>query len=541
VSTTDGSPVSSRSLYGRDPVDLPTGAEASALDRRAIESEGVPGAVLMENAGRSAALILHHLHPCGPIRVLVGPGNNGGDGLVLARTLHLGGRDVRVAVVGSRPDPDPLLHGHSIPTDVLDSDDPDQFRRSVTEFLSAGGIVVDALLGTGIRGAPRPPFDQVLEVLGAKKASGTPIVALDLPSGVDADTGGAEGDLPGADLTIAFGAPKLGCLLHPGRALSGRLVAVEIGFPPSSGEDSRASLVTPEWASRVRPVRALRSHKKSEGRLLLLGGKPGMAGALVMAGRAALRAGVGYLRIASHPANRDLLHATVPEAVLVGDLAGEALVEAAKDSDALAAGPGMGADGMTAALNRALESLPADGRVLLDADALTLLATGGLPAFDGTGGGISTRRLLTPHPGEAATLLERSAGDVVADPVAGALDGAHRWMTGFLLKGNPSVVASPDDARVRVSLTSSSEFSRAGMGDVLTGVAGALMARGLDGPTAGALALHWTGRAADHLDLGDALLPTDLEHGIPAAMAERGPGVTDLPFPFILLDVPAAR
>ncbi|TVP59041.1 MAG: NAD(P)H-hydrate dehydratase, partial [Gemmatimonadales bacterium] len=258
--------------------------------------------------------------------------------------------------------------------------------------------------------------------------------------------------------------------------------------------------------------------------------------------RAALRAGAGYVRVASHPDQIPLLHATVPEAVIIDALDTATLAEALSDSDALAAGPGLGGGALAGSLEAAFEALPSGARILLDADALTLLASGGLSRWkDRTMDGGSGARLLTPHPGEASTLLGVESSAIVADPLRHARECAHQWDASVLLKGTPSVVASGRPGRVRVSLSGSSEFARAGMGDVLTGVAGALMARGLDAPDAAALALHWTGRAADHLAMGPALLPGDVAEALPLAMSEAGPGTTELSLPFVLLDLPAAH
>lgn len=529
-----------RRLFGHAPLPLPTGAEAASFDRRATEDQGVPAAVLMENAGRSAALVVQHLAPRGPIRVFVGSGNNGGDGVVLARTLHALGRDVSIVAIGARDDPDPLLHGHSLPVRAgpgaleVDPEDP------------TPSVVVDALLGTGIQGAPRALHDQAIERIARLADQGALIASLDIPSGVDSATGRLPGAAVQADVTLAFGAPKLGTLLHPGRARSGRLIALEIGFPPWTPEDAAAELITPALASSLRPRRALQSHKKAEGRLLLIGGAPGMSGALVIAARAALRAGAGYLRLAVGAEDYPLFHAAVPEAVLVDADDPSAVADAAADSDAIAAGPGLGRGARADTLRTALQQHDPGTGLLLDADALRLAAAGQLPGIqpddsDPLDPDAARYRLLTPHPGEASALIDRSSGDIVADPCSAARALAARWGATVLLKGTPSVVAAPDRAPVRVSSSGSSEFARAGMGDLLTGVAGTLMARGLPASDAAALALHWTGRAADRLALGDALLPTDLPDALPFAMAEEGPGRTDLPHPFVLLDLPRAH
>lgn len=524
-------PSSEAPCFGREWVPAPTGVEAAAFDRRAIEASEVPASVLMENAGRAAAQVVARLVPEGRIAVVAGRGNNGGDAVVFARSLAAWGREVRLFASAERPRPEPLLHGHAPdPTPIPGS------RRELQERLAGAAVVVDGLLGTGIRGAPREPQAEVIEAISA---SGLPVVALDVPSGVDSATGAAPGAAVRADVTVAFGAPKLGTLLHPGRALAGRLVAVEIGFPPWREGDAGARVLTREWMNALRPRRALRTHKNAEGRLLLLAGREGMAGAAVLAARAALRAGVGFLRIASTPGNRAILQSAVPEAPFVDATDPDALERAASASDALAAGPGSGTDAGTAeALDRILRRTPPSA-ILLDADALTLLGRGTLPAFAGAAD--PERRLLTPHPGELARMTAGEVAGILDAPLAAARDAARRWEAVCLLKGTPSVVAEPGGAPVRVSVGGGSDLARAGMGDVLTGAAGALLARGLGGADAASLALHLTGRAAARLRRGDALLPTDVAETLGAALGEEGSGDTDLGLPFVLLDLEGSR
>jgi len=518
-------------LFGRAFVPVPTGAEAAAFDQHAIQEMQVPGPVLMENAGRSAALVLHRLFPRGRVVVLAGGGNNGGDGVVLARTLRAAGREVRLVGVG-RSGAEPLLHGHGPGPEAL-PDDADELDG----VLAWGEVLVDGLLGTGLKGAARAPFDRLIR---AVNRSPRPVLALDIPSGVEAGSGACRGEAISAQVTVAFGAPKVGSLLHPGRERSGRLVAVEIGFPPWAEDTAGARLITPGWVDELRPRRALRTHKNAEGRLLLLAGRPGMAGAAVLAARAALRAGVGFIRVASSGENRDILQMAVPEAVFVDMEDAEAVRGAAESSDALAAGPGMGTDASAARrLDRILEEVTPPA-LLLDADALTLLGEGRLSAFPGASA--PEQRLLTPHPGELARIVEGEAGRALSDPGGAARAAARRWEAACLLKGSPSVVAISGEGALRVSPTSTSDLARAGMGDVLTGVAGALLARGLRAPDAATVALHLTGRAAAMAERGgEALLPSDVVNTLPLALEEQGEGHTELDFPFVLLDLGPPR
>ncbi|MSR22286.1 MAG: NAD(P)H-hydrate dehydratase [Gemmatimonadetes bacterium] len=508
---------------------LPTAPESAALDRWATLERGVPSTLLMENAGRSATLVLERIFPEGPVLVAAGPGNNGGDGMVLARTLAAHGRDVRVIIVGSRPAPDPLLHGWPVPIQRLSDDD-----EPLDTALRSAGVLVDALLGTGARGEPRAEHARVIQ---AMNSSGRPVLALDVPSGVDASSGAVPGMAIRAQVTVALGSPKLGTLLFPARELAGRIVAVEIGFPPPATGWASARLLTPDWARARRPQqRRNPTHKKAEGWLLILAGSPGMAGAAVLAARGALRAGAGYVQVASPPENRSVIQAAVPEAIFLDVSDEDRLLDAARSCDALAAGPGMGTGPVEAKRLDRLLSLPDLGGVVLDADALTLLGEGRLP-------GLATapigRRLLTPHPGEMARLGEM-AERVRKSPLDACRSGAARWHSTVLLKGAPSVVAEDGEGPVWVSATGSSDLARAGMGDVLTGVAGAFMARGLGGLEAAGVALHYTGRAASATGLGETLLPSDVAEQLSGALNEEEAS-SDLGYPFVTLDLDPPR
>ncbi len=513
---------------GRAFVPVPTGSQSAAFDRRAIEVEGVPQPVLMENAGRTAAQVLTRLFPRGTVVVLAGSGNNGGDGVVLARALRSWGRPVELLSDPHRPSPDPLLHGWEIPGGPMPDDDARLAAR-----LRAADVVVDGLLGTGIRGAPRAAQARVIR---AVNATGSPVLALDIPSGVDADTGTVEGEVVRARATVAFGAPKLGTLLHPGREMAGRLLAVEIGFPPWQSEDVSGRLLTPGWAEGHRPRRPLVTHKNAAGRLLLVAGSARMGGAAVLAARGALRSGVGYLRVAVPESLRSVLQSAVPEAVQVERDDPDALGEALSASDAVAAGPGLGTDSGTARLLDGLLAEAGPRPVLLDADALNLLAAGQLSHWGASG---PQTALLTPHPGEAARLLERTSAEVAEHPVEAARELARRYGATVLLKGAPSMVATPrEEDPLLISATGSSDLARAGMGDVLTGSGGAFLARGVDPAVAGGLALHFTGLAALLAGEGEALLPGSVAEGLVRALGMEGAGTSPLGLPSLVLDLP---
>lgn len=512
--------------YGRPRVAAPTGEEAAAFDRRAIDELGVPQRVLMENAGRAAAQVLERLHPRGRVTALVGSGNNGGDALVMLRTLASWGRPVEAVTVGERTGEDPLLHGWDLP--LRPDDSPEE---------GGGGtdVLVDGILGTGIRGAPRERQARAIRWINA---ADRPVVSLDVPSGVDSETGAVPGEAVEADLTIAFGWPKLGTLLHPGRAHAGRLVAVEIGFPPPGEGDFRQALITPGWAAENRPRREPETHKYRVGTLVLVAGRKGMAGACVLAGRAALRAGAGLLRVVSPPDNREIVQESVPEAIWVDASDREALEEAMDGARAVAAGPGMGRDDEAERLLEAALDASGSLPLLLDADALTLLGEGRPRTLDR----VASDRpvLVTPHAGEMERISGLDKDEIRERRVDAARRTAERLGCAVLLKGLPSLVAAPD-GRVWLATVASSDLATGGMGDVLTGVAGSFLAQGLDPWVAGSLALHVSGRGAARAGKGAGLTPGDVVEGVRGALREEGWGSTDLGLPFVTFDQDAPR
>lgn len=509
-------------VFGREHVPLLTADEAADLDREAQDAAGVPEPVLMENAGRSAALVVHRLYPIGRVVAVVGSGNNGGDAMVLLRSLRAWGRDVAFLPAGSR-DPDPsLLHGFDIQRIP-----PDDASRTLAE----AGVLIDGLLGTGATGAPR---GAAAEMVRAMNQSGRPVVAMDVPTGVDPTTGHVPGDAVRADLTICFGWPKRGCLLQPGRDHAGRVVAVEISFPPLAPDDAGAGLITPAWAARRLPRRGPAAHKNSVGALLALAGREGMGGAAAIAARSAIRSGVGFVRLASEAANRTFLQKSVPEAVFIDRADEAALREAADASNAVLAGPGIGTgEAAAAALDVVLEA-SGDRPCILDADALTILGS-----REGALQELGSKRpvVLTPHPGEMSRLTGRSIAEVQDDPLGLARSWADEHGCTLLLKGAPSTVAAPGSP-VLVNSVGSSDMASAGMGDQLAGMIGAFLAAGSEGRVAAALGLFYGGRAGEIAERGRGLTPIDVAEHLHLAFAEPGPDRSPLELPFVIFDQP---
>jgi NAD(P)H-hydrate epimerase len=437
------------------------------LDRIAIEELGIPGLVLMENAGRGAAAVILDLSP-GRVAIVCGPGNNGGDGLVVARHLAIAGVPCDVLLVGERARVTPDLRtnleiwerGGGAVIDASAGLGPHR------ELLGRADVVVDALFGTGLNRPLATLYREAIEALAALPGRK---VALDLPSGLDADTGLLHGPELRVDVTVTFAGHKRGLCLHPGAALAGRVHVVPIGIPPAAvaraahdGELLDAALVAPLF-----PARAPTAHKGTAGHVLVVGGSLGRTGAALLAANASLRAGAGLATIASFA--QDALDAKVVE-VMTCALTAEALPALAEGKDALAVGPGLGHGEAAAEIVRRAIDLPV--RLVLDADALGVLAKDKA---------LCTRRALpaivTPHPGEMALLTGETIADVQADRVGIARAAAAELGVIVVLKGARTVIAEPG-GRLAIAPFDNPGLGTAGTGDVLTGVIAALLAGG---------------------------------------------------------------
>ncbi|WP_420127252.1 NAD(P)H-hydrate dehydratase [Longimicrobium sp.] len=499
-------------------VPVLTAAEMRAWDEQAINAYGVPERVLMESAGRAVAATVQRLYPSGRVVAVTGSGNNGGDAVIAARTLWMWGRDVDVVHVGKSPIDATLLHGWEL------------YTAQASTALSGAAVILDGLLGTGASGAPTGAY---ADAIAAMNASGCPIVALDGPSGVELTTGAMPGDAVRADVTVTFGAPKRGLLLFPGRGRAGRIVAVEIGFPRLAEDGASARLITPAWAHAVLPPVPPNAHKGTMGKVSIVAGRRGMAGAAVLAGLGALRAGAGMAALVSPAANREILQTSLPEALFIDRDVLEA--DFLAGSKAAVAGPGMGTDAEALEVLRVIAK-ESDIPLVLDADAVTLLA-----AHPDLRDAIGDRALvLTPHPGEMSRLLRIPIDQVTADPFAAATKAAEDFACTVLLKGTPSLVATRGRETL-VSVAGHSGLATGGNGDVLSGVIGAFLARGMEPWDATGAALWFAGRAAELAGRGRGLLPTDVADALPAALLEEPARESALGLPGIVLDLPPAR
>ncbi len=441
--------------------------------------------------------------------VLAGSGNNGGDALYAAAELARRGSRVEALLLGERHHARGLaalraaggrtrLVGGAARTGALPGQD-----RAVADLLADADLVLDGILGIGGRGGLR---DAAAALAAAVHAGGGLVVAVDLPSGVEADTGEVPGAAIAADLTVTFGAEKPGLLSGPGAALAGVVEVVDIGLDlPVSSEIE--ALQDPDVAARL-PQLEDESTKYRRGVLGLVAGSDTYPGAAVLATGGALRTGVGMVRYAGPPQAAGLVRSAWPEVIVTeaagGDVTGIGRVQA------WAVGPGLGIGEDARAAVAAV--LATDLPVILDADALTVLATD--PALVA---GRAAPTILTPHAGELSRLVGTPREELEARPLPAAREAAARLGVLVLLKGSRSVLARPD-GRVRVNVTGTPLLATAGSGDVLTGAMGALLAAGLDAFDAGSVAAYLHGRAARMAHAGSPVIAGDVLAALPQAI-----------------------
>lgn len=486
-----------------------------ALDEWAINRQGIPGLDLMERAGEGLAELVLSLAPRGRVAVVCGKGNNGGDGFVCARRLRELGREVEVLLLG---DPDDLRGDARASYERLSA------PRSVTfspGALSGAAAVVDAILGTGFSGEPREPAVSAIAAINLV-AGEAPVVACDVPSGVDASTGEVVGAAVCARATATFHAAKPGLWIAPGKTHAGRVEVIDIGIPPGGPLEASAGLISDRVVGEI-PRRGAESTKFAAGSVLVCGGSIGLTGAPSMASEAAMRAGAGYVT-AFVPRSLNLVFETrllevmtVPlpdEEGSLTEAGADAVLERAEGADALILGPGLGRTPAALALARRLASearLP----LLLDADGLNAHAD----ALDSLSGRAASA-VLTPHAGELARLLGCQSSHVAQHRLRCARQAAAAAGAIVVLKGDDTIVASPD-GRCGVSRGGAPALATAGTGDVLSGVVGAYLGRRMD-PFAAACAgvlIHATaGRLAAQRLGAEGVIARDVIEALPGAL-----------------------
>lgn len=461
---------------------LPDAAAQRALDGWAIEQRGVPGPELMERAGAGLARLVERVVPEGTVAIVCGRGNNGGDGFVAARLLREAGREVDVQLLGL---PHALSGDARAACGRLPGAPPRPFNPG-SLFEVAG--IVDAVLGTGSRGLPRDEALDAVETMAAAAAHGVPVVACDVPSGVDATTGEVAGPAVRAAATATLHAAKPGLWIAPGKQHAGEVVVVPIGIPADGRPPETAAQVglIGEAVLEQLPVRGAGSTKFDGGSVLVCGGSPGLTGAPSMAAQGAARAGAGYVTVLAPAAlhhvfelrDAEIMSVPLPDAEgAFSPAAAERALGRCERADALVLGPGIGRADAAAAFARELAAR-APVPLLLDAD--------GLNAHAGALEALAARRaptVLTPHGGELARLLETTSDAVGATRLACAREAARRAGAIVVLKGDDTLVAEPG-GRTALSRGDAPALATAGTGDVLAGAIGALLARGVEPFTA---------------------------------------------------------
>ncbi|AFV12054.1 carbohydrate kinase-like protein [Thermacetogenium phaeum DSM 12270] len=487
--------------------------EMRELDREATRRFGIPGLLLMENAGLSIVdVILKRFWDNKPqgkrILILAGPGNNGGDGFVVGRHLFNRGAEVKILITAP---PDSyggdaevnlkIVSEMGIPLRVLE---PERLRE-VEEMLAGADLVLDALFGTGFRGVPREPVASLIRLVNK---AGKAVVAVDLPSGLEADTGRVAGDCVRAQVTVTMGMPKIGLYLEPGAQYAGEVVVGDISFPPElkTEEGGNYYLVDEEMVAAALPERLPTQHKGDFGHVLVIGGTRGYTGAAALASNAALRSGAGLVTAVVPEDLYPVAAAKLTEVMTFpapgkdgGFDAGAcaALMGLFGRATVLAVGPGLGqGEGTVSFLRELLErtDLPA----VLDADALNILARDRRILTDPLFAERRKRWILTPHPGEMARLCGTGVGEIQSDRIGVAVRASREWGTTVVLKGARTVIAAPGSP-VFINPTGNPGLASGGTGDVLAGLVAGLLAQGIAPVEAAFSGAFIHGLAADRI------------------------------------------
>ena len=499
---------------------LPDAATMRATDAWAIEAHGIPSLELMERAGAGLAEVIAGVAPAGPVAVVCGKGNNGGDGLVAARLLRAAGREVRVLLLAAADDlqGDPAANLERLREQAAASRGAGApGGGAVVEPFAPGrldgaAVVVDAVLGTGFADVPREP---ALGAIEAVNGAAAPVVAADVPSGVDASTGEVGGAAVRADATATFARAKPGLWIEPGRSHAGAVTVIDIGIPDGGPGAVEVGLLREAVLDEI-PRRARNSTKFDSGHVLVCGGSPGLSGAPCLASAAAMRAGAGYVTACVPEVVMSVVEARLLEVMAVAlPAAGGAdvVLERARRGGALVVGPGLGRSDAAQELARELAAR-AEVALVLDADGLNAHA-GRLESLHGR----SAPTVLTPHAGELGRLLDVTGAEVGERRLHHAREAARRSGAIVVLKGDDTLVAEPG-GRVAVNPGATPALATAGTGDVLAGVVGALLAKGLEPFTAAcaAVVLHArAGRLAAERVGAEGVIASDVVAALPAA------------------------
>ena len=482
-----------------------TAQEMRQIDQQTIEQIGIPGAVLMEHAGSAVVRVLReHFPECQHIGIVVGKGNNGGDGLVVARHLAHVGQPIQIFLV-SPPESfagDALTNlriaqNLDLPiTPILSEDELGRLKSQLT----LSDLIVDSIFGTGLRGGVHGFIGTVIECING---SGKPVIAIDLPSGLSADTGIAEGACIQASYTVTMGLPKRGNLIHPGAGLTGQLEVADIGFPSSviADQNVRINWTRPSDAARILPPRPTHSHKGTYGRVFVAAASTGMTGAAALTSAGALRVGTGLVTLGAPKSLNSILEVKLTEVMTLplqetaeGSLALEAktdIIETIEQSKSiLAIGPGLSQHPETVALVHSLIR-ESETPIVIDADGINALSKSREILSS-----LSPQTVLTPHPGEMARLIGGTVETLERDRIGIAQQFAQTHNVTLVLKGAPTVIAG-ENGEVWINSTGNAGMATGGMGDVLTGLIAGLMAQKISPFDAAVLGVYLHGLAGD--------------------------------------------
>ena len=515
-----------------------TAAEMRQIDQDTIEGIGIPGIVLMETAGSAIVQAIEQHYPtCKRIGIFVGKGNNGGDGIVIARQLAHTGRDVHLFLVS----PSESFTGEAdinlqiaknlgLQIEEVLTDTTLETEKGILNHIVSCELLVDAIFGTGLRGEVRGPIATIINAINNLP---TPTLSIDLPSGLDADTGNPLGTCVRADRTVTIGLPKRGLLVHPGAELAGKLEVADIGFPEQviDAQNIKVHWTTAAQASQWVPPRPSASHKGTYGRVFIVAGSTGMTGAAALASEAALRAGAGLVTLGIPKHLNPILEGLLPEVMTLplpetdtGSLAASAtttiLEFAERTKSVLAMGPGLSQNPETVTLVHQLvrenQEQALGLRIVIDADGLNALAHA-----RETISLLDTAAVLTPHPGEMARLTTTQIPILEKDRIRTAQQFANAHGVTLVFKGAPTVTGTPD-GNVWINSTGNPGMATGGMGDLLTGIIAGLMAQGVPSEKAAALGVYVHGLAGDIISekLGmPGLIASDVLKAVPEAIS----------------------
>jgi hydroxyethylthiazole kinase-like uncharacterized protein yjeF len=512
---------------------LVTAEEMRAFDATAIQDYGIPGVVLMENAGRSTFHILRDFLERDVrglnVAVVAGPGNNGGDGYVIARYLINHGANVWTFLLSPRDKIKGdaltnLLVLEKMTSQIVPVKDEESLEEAAALW-EESDIIVDAILGTGLKSDVRSPYKEAIDRINQTDSL---VLAVDLPSGLEADTGRILGVAVEADLTATYGFGKLGMAIHPGVDYCGDVSVVDISIPISAIEENppRAVLYQDPDVSDYFLLRSdLQAHKGTFGHLLVVGGSPGKTGAPAMAGRAAGRVGAGLVTVGVPASLNPILEAKLteemteplPESIpgYLGEISANRILSLAEGKQCLALGPGLSnREGVTQLIKQIITEY--EGWVVIDADGLNALA-GDMEILKNA----RSRLVLTPHPGEMARLTGKSTREVQENRVDLARATATEYGLWLILKGARTITAAPDDI-ITVNTTGNPWMASGGQGDVLSGILGGLLVQGIPPEQALPFGVYLHGLAADKVLERIGPVPvtaTDVIDEMPATVA----------------------